>query len=413
MVKVARLPSGALRWLYLATFLTATGGGGWFVCWTIFATTSIGLSAWQFGAGVTVAGIVGLSASVPLGYLADRVGVNKVLALLLVVQGVTLAGYALVDSLWSFILVSCFFVMAERSVPAMRIALVCGLTDDDDRMHHLASLRVTQSGGAALGAGVGTLVLYLNTRPAFLALLFLYGALTLISAAVVQRLPAVPSLRDRGEKRKAMVVSDRPFLVATVLFGILALNWGMLAVGVPLWVVHHTDAPTWTVGVMLALNTVGILLFQKRVGASSATLDGAARNAVLCVIPLTASCLLFAASAGGSGVTAAMILIAAAAVHTVGELMFVASSWGVAVGLTPQEAHGEYQSVFNSGFTIAEMAAPLVMSALVVSVGAGGWLVLAALFIAGGVPMRTVSNWARRHPLRTAASPIPQTSEQT
>ncbi|MEU9504863.1 MFS transporter [Micromonospora sp. NPDC048170] len=406
-MKFPRLDAGPLRWLYLATFLTATGSGGWFVCWTIFAVTSIGLSTWEFGTGVTIAGVVGLTVSAPLGYLADRIGVKPMLLLLVATQGLAVLSFALVTGFWSFVAVSCFLVLAERSVPPLRIALVCGLTEEHERLRHLSSLRVVQSGGASLGAGVGTLVLFFSTRPAFLALLFLYGGFTLCSMLVIRRLPAVPSLRERGQKRRAMVVRDRPFLLATLLFGVLALNWGVLAVGVPLWVVSHTTAPAWTVGVMLALNTIGIMAFQKRASAASNTVSGAGRSAMLSVLPLVAACLLFASTAGRSGTPVLLVLILAALVHTVGELLFVASSWGVAVGLTPQEAHGEYQGVFNSGFTVAEMVAPVVMSALVVGWGTPGWFALAGLFVLAGLPMGRVVAWALRHPLRSRPDLVP------
>lgn len=399
-MRLPRLEAGPLRWLYVGTLLTATGGGGWFVCWTVFATTSIGLSPWRFGLGVGVAGVASLLAGAPLGYVADRVGVNRMLMALVTTQGLAVAAFSLVHSLWSFIPVTCVFLTAERTVPSIRVALVCGLTEDRERLGHLASLRVVQSGGASLGAGIGTLVLYLDTRAAFLTLLYLYGGFALVSVAAIRRLPAVSSLRDRGLKRKAMVVRDAPFLVVTVLFALLALNWGLLAVGVPLWVVGHTSAPTWTIGVMFALNTLGVMFFQRRAGRASATVPGAARSAALCVVPLICACVLFAASGHVMGSAAVVALLAAAAVHTLGELMFVASSWAIAVGLTPQEAHGEYQSVFNSGFTAAEMTAPLVMSALVVGLGTGGWVVLAAVFLVAGTPMPATVAWAQRHPLR-------------
>jgi hypothetical protein len=410
-VRLRRDQAGALFWLYLAAFITATGAGAWFVCWAIFATRSIGLSAASFGAGVTIAGVVSLAVGAPIGYLADRVGVTSTLTTLVVVQGTVVLCFAVVHSFWVFTLVCCVFMTAERNAPAMRIALVCGLMDQDKRVQSLSSLRVVQSAGASLGAGAGTLILYLDTRPAFLALLYLYGGCTLIAALFIRRLPQVATLADRGVKRQAMVIRDRPYLVVTVLYGVLALNWGALAVGVPLWVVTHTDAPAWTVGVILALNTLAITLFQKRASRSSASVAGATRTGLLCVVPLIVACLLFAGSFHRSGTLAVVILIVAGAVHTVGEMLFVASSWGLAVGLTPDEAHGEYQGVFNTGITVAEMLAPAVMATLIVGWGVTGWFALAGLFLLGGAPLPAAAKWATRHPLRLPQSPTPLREE--
>ncbi|MEV0004975.1 hypothetical protein AB0H28_22195 [Micromonospora sp. NPDC050980] len=65
-------PPGPLRTLALATLANTVGTGLWLAGGALYLTRDVGLSATSVGAGLTVAGLVGLTASVPLGGLADR-----------------------------------------------------------------------------------------------------------------------------------------------------------------------------------------------------------------------------------------------------------------------------------------------------------------------------------------------------
>jgi hypothetical protein len=122
----------------------------------------------------------------------------------------------------------------------------------------------------------------------------------------------------------------------------------------------------------------------------------AARGAVLSGSVLAASCVLFALTAGGSGAAVVALFLVAAAVHTAGELLFVAASWGLSIPLMPRGAAGEYQGVFATGEATALMAAPALMTTLVADWGQPGWLVLAAIFLLPALAAVPVTRWALR-----------------
>jgi hypothetical protein len=90
------------------------------------------------------------------------------------------------------------------------------------------------------------------------------------------------------------------------------------------------------------------------------------------------------------------VLVAAGVVHTAGELLFVAASWGLSVPLMPADAPGEYQGVFATGEATALMAAPVPMTTLVAGWGQPGWLVLAAIFMLPALTAVPVTQWALR-----------------
>lgn len=396
-----RPAEGPVAWMHMATLVLSVGRGAWFSSWAIFFIRSVGLSPAEFGLGITVAGVIGLVSGSPLGYLADRLGTREVLICLGAVQGAAILAYLLVDGFWTFFAVTTVAITAERLAPGIRIAVIAGMTSGSARLRDISTNRVVLHVGLAVGAGIGTLILWADTRPAYLGLILLYGLATLGSAAIVLvRIPHVTSLADRRDKRRLLVLRDRPFLALTLLSGVLALNWGMLGVGLPLWINAHTDAPLWTVGAIAAFNAVLIILFQNRVSRTASSVPGAARMAVNSGVALAVSCLLFASTYHGSGPLVIVLLFAGAAVHVVGELFFVASGWGLSVGLTPKDAHGEYQSMFATGSAAAQVVAPAMMSVAVVGWGVAGWAVLGVLFLLAVVPVVPISRWAMGTELR-------------
>jgi MFS family permease len=391
-----RLPSGPLAEVHLATLVLAVGSGAWFTCWAIFFTRSVGLSATEFGVGVTVAGLLALVLGTPLGYLADRVGTREVLVCLSLIQGAATLCYLLVSGFWMFLGVSVVAVTAQRVAPGIRVAVISGLTAGPDRLRSISTNRVILNIGLTAGSALGALVLALNNRAAYVALVVLYSVANLAAGALTLRVAHVPSLAEQKVKRGMRVLRDRPFLVITLLSGVLALNWGVLDTGLPLWISAHTHAPLWTIGMIVAGNAVAVVCFQNRMSRMAEKVASAARLAAYCGATLAAACLLFALTYHRGGLIAIALLLLAAAVHTLGELLYFASAWGLSVGLTSGDAYGEYQSTFATGASTALSFAPVLMTTLVVGWGVLGWGVLAMVFLVGSLPTVPVSRWAVR-----------------
>ncbi|MBB5857509.1 MFS transporter [Amycolatopsis umgeniensis] len=396
MLAFLRLPNRATELIGAATLVLSIGGGAWYTCWAIFFTRSLGLSAAQVGIGLTAAGVFGMLTGSVVGFVADRVGSREVLIVLGAIQGLSTFGYIWVHEFWGFLAVACVATAAERSILGIRLALVSSLAPEPDRIRSIALIRVLAHAGFAVGSGVGALVLNLDTRAAYIGLVLVHGLASLVFALVVHRVPHVQSLRDINRKRKVLVLRDRPFMVMTVLSAVLALCWGVGGAAIPLWIANHTEAPMWIAGAIAAINAVGIITLQTRVSRSGATVPGAARLGVYCGLVLAACCGLFAATYHGSGWLVIVLLLLAGIVHVLGELLYVASGWGLSVGLTKDEAHGEYQGMYNTGTSAAQMLAPALMTMLIVDWGIGGWILLAGLFVVAGSPTVLVGRWALR-----------------
>jgi hypothetical protein len=384
------VPAGPLRRLAAGTLASAVGNGAWYTSWALFLTRSVGLSPGQVGIGMTAAGVAGLACATPAGYVADRLGAREVYATLLGVQAAAALAYLAVAGMAAFVVVACV-AEAARSGGGARNALVLGLTDD--HLTALGALRSISHLGWAAGAIAGAAIIGVDSRAAYVALLLLNAASYLVYAVLVLSVPRVGVAPGR---RGVRVVRDRPYVTLAGLVGMLALCWAMLSSGLPLWVALHTDAPRSISAVIVVLNSLAIALLQVRVSRAMVSPGAAARGAVLSGSVLAASCVLFALTAGGSGAAVVALFLVAAAVHTAGELLFVAASWGLSIPLMPRGAAGEYQGVFATGEATALMAAPALMTTLVAGWGQPGWLVLAVIFLLPALAAVPVTRWALR-----------------
>src|SRR5437764_9271454 len=122
--------------------------------------------------------------STPVGHVADRLGPREVFAGLLLVQAAGTLAFAFVHSAATFLPVACVTLAASQTAGGPRGALVCGLAEDDERMNAMASLRSMNHVGAALGAIAGGIVLGLDTRAGYLAMLG-FDAITYVGYAAV------------------------------------------------------------------------------------------------------------------------------------------------------------------------------------------------------------------------------------
>jgi hypothetical protein len=382
---------GPLRRLAAGTLISSVGTGAWYTSWALFLTRSIGLTPAQVGLGMTVAGLLALLAATPLGRLADRLGAREVYAALLAVQAVASLAYLRVGGVAAFVAVACLAEVARNGAGGARNALVLSLSPAGDELAALGSLRAISHVGWAIGAVGGAVIIGVDSRPGYVTLVLLNAA---SYAAYALLVASVPRARVSGARRRLGVVRDRPYMTLAALMGVLAICWAMLSSGLPLWVALHTDAPRSISAVIVVVNSVAIAALQVRVSRGIASPLGAARGAVLSGSALAASCLLFALSAGGSGAGVVALLLVAGGVHVAGELLFVASSWGLSVPLMPPEAPGEYQGVFATGEATALMAAPALMTTLVADWGQPGWLVLAAIFLVPALAAIPVTRWA-------------------
>ncbi|MCP3781987.1 MFS transporter [Micromonospora sp. A3M-1-15] len=405
-------PPGALRTLSLATLANTVGSGLWLAGGALYLTRDVGLSPAAVGAGLTAAWLVGLTASVPLGALADRRDPRTLRAAIQLGQAVAAAAYLLVGSVPAFLAVAILETLLASGNLAVRAALVAAVAGPRGRVHAFATLRAVANLGIAVGAALAGFALAVDTHRAYQVLVVGNAATYLLSAALLMRLPAHPPAARApaaGRPRRARALRDGRFLAVSGASAVLALHLTVLTLIVPLWTVTRAGAPPPVVSAVLLTNTVLTVLLAVRLSRGADTAAPAARKLRRAGLVLAAATPLYAATAGLPTVAAVVLLLVATAVWTFGDLWHGAAGAGLAYDLAPPDAIGAYQGADGLLAGLARAVGPALLTLLVLDGGVPGWLALGALFAAVGLAAPALTRWAlaNREPARPVAGDRP------
>jgi MFS family permease len=391
----ALLPkSGPARLLALAALVTMTGYGMYLTAGVLYFTRVVHLPAAQVGVGLTVAGAVSLAAGIPFGHLADRRGARSVYALALVLGAVAMAGLCLARDFWTFLAFASLGAVAATAVPAARSPLVqeYGGERPAEFRGYLRSVTNVGISVGALLAGWGVAV---DTRYAYLLLIggaaVAYGA----SAVVVLFLPDLAP-KPSGAGPRWVALRDRPYLVLTLLDGVMAIQYRVLTAAVPLWLVERTLVPKWSVSVVMLVNTGIVVFFQVRASRGVTTLAGGGRAFRRAGFAFLIAAVAISLMAGAPVWLAMAVLLAAVVVHTVGEIWQAAGGFELSFALAPPHAVGQYQGLFGMGLGLGISLGPALLIALCIEWGAPGWWVVGAIFVLTGLAVPPVVRWAER-----------------
>jgi MFS family permease len=402
-------PPGVQRGYALATLIDATGTGLFLTASAVFFVRIVGLSPGQVGLGMSLAGVVGLVSAAPAGYLGDRFGHRRVLIILSIVRAPLFAAYLVIHDFSAFLVVVSLITAAEIGSSPVRRSYLSTMVPPGERVRITAYNRAAFNAGISLGSLGAGVVLGFDSWTAYAVVILANAVSYVVCVAVLMRLPAVSTtlpkmVVHKGAGQRLNVLKDRPFIVLSLLFGLLYVHAAVLTIGIPLWVVSHTTAPRWIIAVVMFLNTVLVITMQVRMTRGTDTAMGAARAARRAGLVILLGCLVCALSAHGFALVAAGELAIGAVVLTVGELMVSAGAWGLSNELAPEGEQGLYFGVWSQGTQFAQVIGPVVVVTLVVGLGVVGWLILGASFAIVGFVTVPVTRWAVRG-RRVAAGP--------
>ncbi|MBM2620847.1 MFS transporter [Actinoplanes sp. LDG1-06] len=380
--------------LAASNLIFTVGSGMYLTAGVLYFTEAAHLPNGQVGLGLLIAGLVALLLGVGVGHLADRHGARRVYTVTLIVQAVATAAFLLAYDFWPFVAIVSLATGSKAAGVAARSPLIRrygGERPQEFRAYLRAVTNVGISFGA-LGAGWAVQV---GTTSAYSTMIWAIALLTLASAAFLAFVPTVDPAPATGSRRW-IALRDRPYLLLTALDGVMAIQFKVLTVAVPLWIVGATTAPRWLISATMLTGTVMVVVFQVR---ASRGVDSPAAGALAyrrAGFAFLAACALIPLTAGMSPLGASMLLLAAIVVHTVGELWHAAAGFEVSFALAPEHATGQYLGVFGLGAGLAEAVGPGLLIWLCIEWGRPGWYIVGALFALSGVAAPVVVWWASR-----------------
>ena len=390
-----RLPEATvMAWTTLAN---TVGHGMFGVAAVLYFTRIQGLGATEVGLGLTIAGLCGLIAGIPLGHLSDRVGARELLIVLLVCGGCAAISVPFAGTQWwSFVVSVSALTAFDRGSAAVRSALIATSVRGAARLRVRAYLRAINFIGLSIGAAIGGVALVLDSALAYQIVLALNGVSCWIAALVMRRYPHVPPVPRESAVSLGHVFRDRSYVVVTLILASTGVQVAILDVGMPVWVNEFTEAPTWIVSVLFVVNTVTVVLGQVAMSRRIESVRTAARAASLAGFVFLVVCVLISLTEGGSTAQAVPLLLIAGALHALGEITQTAAQFCLGQDLAPQHAQGQYQGMASTGFSLSAMLGPSVIALLPIGLGAPGWWILGGVFVVLGLAMLPAVSWSVR-----------------
>lgn len=380
----------ATRLLAITAGVSMFGTGLFLTVSVVYLTVVVGLTAAQVGLGLSIAGVVGLTANLPAGHLAERYGAKNPLIYVNIAQAVVTAGYIWVHSFAAFAALASGELFLANASSALRSGLIAAIAGEQ-RVRTRALLRAVTNTALAAGASCAGIALHLNSRPAYVTLIVVDAVSYLLVGWLARRLPdpplgAAPGAVG-GRRVHLVAVRDGRYLVMVAISSLMCIYGVLLQVVVPLWIVHRTDAPRWTISLLFLLNTGACALFQVRLSRYAEGLPAASRAIAVSGLLLLAACALIGYSAGVSGAVCVLMLTAAGALHVGGEMLQQAGNWTLAFELAPADFQGQYQGLFSMTTGIGNALGPVVIVPLVFGLGRPGWLLVGVIFAVSGVAL--------------------------
>ncbi|MCX5375067.1 MFS transporter [Streptomyces sp. NBC_00091] len=399
IAQLRRPPGGRdARIMLLGQLLDRTGTGVWAASSVLFFTFVVGLDAGRLGLLFGVGAVAGIAGSPIAGHLADRCPVRPLLIACHLLRLVALCAMLVVTRFDLLLLIVAVTHLGDRAAKTLEMLFATRVAGER-RATYQALSRSAANAGYAVGAGIAAAGLAVGTRGAY-EVLILGNALSFLAAAVLvwrTREPRghgrlVAPVPDRCTPEPGTAGSDmkdsgaagtspwrdRGYLRFVLLDIPMNLDDALLNVGLPLWLVHHTDAPHALVPAFLALNTVLALTLQLTVSAKVRTPRQAAAAVAWYGLFLLGACALLALTPEHGPWTASATLLAAATLVTAAELVRSVCSWELAVSLAPQHARASYLGVAGISPSAQKAAGPLLLTGAVMTAGPLGWLALGA-----------------------------------
>ncbi|MFD5189033.1 MFS transporter [Streptomyces sp. NPDC058357] len=395
------------RIMLLALAVDRTGSGLWAASSVLYLTFVTQLSAQRIGALLGVAGVAGIAGSPLAGRLAGRFPVRPLLIGCHLLRLVTLGLVLVCTGFDALLPVVAVTYLGDRAAKTLEM-LFATRTAGERRAAYQALSRSAANAGYGVGAGIAAIGLAVGTTGAYRALI-LGNALSFVVAAVLVWRTTEPAERGVEAVRAGGAASggpvadgpvgdgpepglqiadgpesgrpagpwrDRGYLRFVLLDIPMNLDDSVLAVGLPLWLVNRTSAPHALVPAFLVINTVLVVVLQLGVSRRAEGPRRATRAVLLYGVLMFVCCGFLAVATRGGAWAAGAVLLAAALLVTLAELMRSVSSWELAVLLAPQDARAAYLGVAGMSQSIQKSAGPPLLTGVVMAAGPVGWLAL-------------------------------------
>lgn len=392
----------------MQSILFATGEGTFITGSAVFFTQIVGLSAAQVGLGLTVAGVVSFLVALPLGRAADRVGPKRAWAIGAFGGALLYLVWPWIGSFAAYLAMMVVLNVAENFGWSGRGAYTLDVFPREERVTAQAFMRAALNIGFTVGALIGGVALAFDNDTIVRMVPLVSGAILLANAYFVVRLPDAAHHSEPATEEPVVspgAMKNRAFLALMFGDGVLGTNQVLLNTVIPLWLVQETDAPRVLLAWLFGTNTVMAVLLQVAAARGVDSVGGSLRASRISAGFFVLSCLIVLVTHDTIGwLTIGLVWLGHVTV-TGAELFQSAGHWGFMSDLSDPRRRGEYQGAAQLGGTLGQVWAPAVYTYLAMEWGTPGWLLIAAIVIAGTLVMHPAAHAAEQYLARHATDP--------
>jgi len=311
-----------------------------------------GLAAAEQSAAALLSGFVA-------GTLSDRIGPKRVLLGALAVMTVAFALMPEIRVAWQAFAIYALWGFGSGSFWPAQSALLAGLVPAQRRAPAYALQRLAMNAGVALG-GVAAGLIASVRHPGSFTVLFLVDCGTFVAYMLVLVRVRGPELHEErlGGSWRA-VARDRVFTTFTVLnAAFMASAIALMVELLPAFAKNVTRVNEREVGIVFALDAVGIVLFQLpvvKIAQGRSRMRGLALMGGLWALSLLA---VWGAGAWTRATVAFGVLAGAMLVFAVGECLHGAIHAPLSVDLAPPQLVGRYVAAASLSWQVGWIVGP-------------------------------------------------------
>ncbi|MGH3412125.1 MAG: MFS transporter [Marmoricola sp.] len=367
-------PIGEHRRFVGALGIDALGSGIWMPLSLLYFLHETHLDLVQLGLAMTVANALVFPMVPAVGHFVDALGAKKMMQSGNVIQAVAFALYPLASNTPEVGAVVAAATLGRTCFWGANGPLITQITRPGERELWFGFVGALRNAGYGVGGVLAAVALGIGTHAAYHAVVLAnaasyVGAFVLMLGVSGGQRPA-PAAASEGGWR--VVLRDRAYrwLIASTFC--YAMTEMVLNVAMPVYFAHLLHLPGWIPGVVFVINTVMIGVGQ---GLVVRTMTGVVRiRVLLTAICFTASSFAMFWTADALSVRTGLVLVlAAAVVYTLGEMVAGPVVGALAAETPPPALRGRYMSANQLAWNASGAIAPLVYTALLARGSAAMW----------------------------------------
>jgi MFS family permease len=345
--------------LQLGGLVNAFGNGVVIPFMIIYLHNVRGISLGVAGLAAATQSASALCSGFVAGTLSDRIGAKRVLFGALGVATVAFALMPAIHTAAEAFAVYIVWGIGSGAFWPSQSTLLAGVTPPARRAPSYALQRLTMNLGVALGGIVAGLIATVADPRSF-TVLFLINCGTFVAYMVVLTQVHAPELHpERETGRWRDVGRDRTFVAYTILnAAFMAAAISLMVELLPAFAKNVTKVNERQIGIIFALDSIGIVLFQLPLAK---LLEGRRRMkglAAMGVVWAIALMLVWGAGEWTTATAAAVVLCGAMLVFALGECLHGAIHAPLGVDLAPPRLLGRYLALSSLSWQVGWIIGP-------------------------------------------------------